>query len=72
MPRPDGPRRRPRGRGPEPANKDGKPCEDADLALIIKNGAAAYGGSPMMAPWGATLSDQDVQNVIAYVRSLKQ
>ena len=54
------------------ANKDGKPGEDADLALIIKNGAAAYGGSPMMAPWGATLSDQDVQNVIAYVRSLKQ
>ena len=53
------------------ANKDGKPGEDADLELIIKNGAAAYGGSPLMVGWGAALSDADVQNVIAYVRTFK-
>jgi mono/diheme cytochrome c family protein len=53
------------------ANKDGKPGEDEDLALIIKNGAGAYGGSPLMAPWGH-LSDAEIQNVIAYVRTLKK
>jgi mono/diheme cytochrome c family protein len=37
------------------ADKDGKPGTDADLALIIKNGAGAYGGSPLMAPWGGAL-----------------
>jgi mono/diheme cytochrome c family protein len=52
-------------------DKDGKPGTDADLANIIKNGAGAYGGSPLMAPWGH-LSDADLQNVVAYVRSLKK
>jgi mono/diheme cytochrome c family protein len=53
------------------ADKNGTPGEDADLSLVIKNGAAAYGGNPSMAPWGH-LSDQDVANLVAYVRSLKQ
>jgi len=52
-------------------DKDGKPGTDADLANIVKNGAGAYGGSPLMAPWGH-LSDADIQNVVAYVRSLKK
>jgi mono/diheme cytochrome c family protein len=54
------------------ADKDGKPGSDADLALIIKNGAAAYGGSPLMVGWGAALQEADVQNIIAFVRSLKK
>jgi mono/diheme cytochrome c family protein len=49
--------------------KDGKPGSDAALALVIKNGAGMYGGSPLMAPWGGTLSDADIQNVIAYIRT---
>ena len=53
------------------ADKDGTPGTDADLALVIKNGAGAYGGSPLMAPWGH-LSDPEVANLVAYVRSLKQ
>ena len=52
-------------------DKDGKAGTDADLANIIKNGAGAYGGSPLMAPWGH-LSETDIQNVIAYVHSLKK
>lgn len=52
-------------------DKDGKPGSDADLVLVIKNGAGAYGGSPLMAPW-PTLAEADVQNVIAYIRTLKQ
>ena len=53
------------------ANKNGTPGEDEDLKLVIKNGAMAFGGSPLMAPW-PTLSDADVANVIAFIRSLKQ
>lgn len=53
------------------ANGDGKPGTDEDLALVIKNGAASYGGSAMMMP-NPTLSDEDVQQLIAYIRSLKQ
>jgi mono/diheme cytochrome c family protein len=52
-------------------NKNGTPGEDADLKGVITGGAAAYGGSPLMAPW-PTLSDADVDNVIAYIRTLKQ
>jgi mono/diheme cytochrome c family protein len=36
---------------------------------VIKNGAAAYGGSALMAPWGGTLSDAQIQDVIAYIRT---
>ena len=50
---------------------DGKAGTDADLKNVIHNGGAAYGGSPLMAPW-PTLSDVEVTNVIAYIRSLKQ
>ena len=53
------------------ANKDGKPGEDADLLLVIQNGAAAYGGNPMMAPW-AQLSEQDRLDLVAYIHTLKK
>ena len=53
------------------ADKNGTPGEDADLTMVIKQGAAAFGGNPSMAPWGH-LSDDDVANVVAYVRSLRK
>jgi len=53
------------------ANKNGKTGEDADLHAVIHDGAAAYGGSPLMTPWGGTLTDADIDNVIAVIRSLK-
>jgi len=53
------------------ADGDGSPGSDADLKLVIQKGAAAYGGSPVMAPWGH-LSEADVDNLVAYVRSLKK
>jgi mono/diheme cytochrome c family protein len=53
------------------ADKDGKPGTDADLTLVIQKGAAAYGGSALMAPW-PTLKPEEVANVIAFVRSLKK
>lgn len=50
---------------------DGKTGTDADLKNVIRNGGAKYGGSPLMAPW-PTLTDEQVTNVIAYIRTLKQ
>ena len=44
---------------------------DVDLKNVISKGAGAYGGSMLMAPWGAMLSPEDVENVVAYIRSLK-
>ena len=53
-------------------DEDGTPGSDADLKAVVSQGAAAFGGDQMMAPWGGILSDEDVDNVVAYVRSLKQ
>lgn len=52
-------------------DKDGKPGSDADLMGVIAQGAAAFGGSAMMAPWGH-LSEQDRADLVAYIHSLKQ
>jgi len=50
-------------------DKDGKTGTDADLRNVIQRGGAAFGGSSLMAGW-PTLSDSDIANVIAYIRSL--
>ena len=50
---------------------DGAKGTDADLLNVVTNGATAYGGSALMAPWPA-LSDADKANVVAFVQSLKQ
>ena len=44
---------------------------DADLKKVIQQGGTAAGLSPSMPPWGAALSEQDVANVIAFIRTLK-
>ena len=53
------------------ANKDGKKGTPADLTLVIKQGAAAFGGSAMMMP-NPGLSDADIAQIVSYVKSLKQ
>jgi len=50
------------------ADEDGTAGTDADLKAIIAKGAGAFGGNPMMAPLG--LSDQQINNVIAFIRTL--
>jgi mono/diheme cytochrome c family protein len=53
------------------ADSNGTPGEDADLVLVIQKGAMAYGGSALMAPW-PTLSADQVNDIVAHIRSLKQ
>jgi mono/diheme cytochrome c family protein len=52
-------------------NEDGTSGTDEDLTNVIKNGAMKYGGNPLMAGW-PQLSDEQVTNIIAYVRTLKE
>ncbi len=53
-------------------DEDGAKGTDGDLKAVISKGAGAFGGNQMMAPWGGVLSEDDIDNVVAYVRSLKQ
>ena len=39
---------------------------------IIKEGGAAIGRSPLMAPWGGQLKEGDIWDVISYVETLSK
>ena len=51
-------------------DEDGNPGSDIDLRNVISKGALVYGGSAMMAP--VRLSDSELDNMIALIRSFKQ
>ncbi len=50
---------------------DGEAGTDADIKNIVTKGALVYGGSALMAPV-VGLSDTDMDNLIALIRSLKK
>jgi mono/diheme cytochrome c family protein len=52
------------------ADKDGVTGTDRDLAIVIRKGGVAFGGSPVMVPW-MHLSDAEIANLVAYLRSLE-
>lgn len=71
------------GDGPVSAGLDPKPAKHTNgdymnqlshehLVKVLKEGGPAVGKSPLMAPWGGTLSDAQIEDVIAYVRSLAE
>jgi len=71
------------GDGPAAAALDPKPVKHHDgaymnaltnehLFKVIKEGGPAVGKSALMAPWGGTLSDQQIWDVVAFVRSLAE
>ena len=43
---------------------------DDEMLKVIKNGGASVGKSPLMPPWGASLKDEQIQDIMAYVRTL--
>jgi len=45
---------------------------DQDIFNIITDGAAVKGGSPLMAPWGAVVIEEDRWSLVNYVRTLKK
>ncbi len=69
------------GDGPIGAALDPKPADHSDgnymnglsdehLFKVVKFGGTAVDRSPLMAPWGGTLGDAEIVDVIAFVRSL--
>jgi mono/diheme cytochrome c family protein len=54
------------------ADGDGTVGTDADLKALIGKGAGAFGGNMMMAAWAGLLSDEDIDGLVAYIRTLKQ
>ena len=48
------------------------PLNNGVIQNIVTLGGSAVGKSPMMPPWGNTLSENDVRDVIAYVRRIAQ
>ena len=45
---------------------------DAYLNRVIKEGGASQGLSPLMPPWGGVLSDEEISNLIAFLRILPE
>lgn len=69
------------GEGPAAAGLNPRPARHTDGAYmnglsnehvrtVIRDGGPAVGKSPLMAPWGASLSDAQLDDMVAYVRSL--
>ncbi|MCL4684912.1 c-type cytochrome [Myxococcota bacterium] len=69
------------GDGPAAAALDPQPAKHTDgeymnaltnehLFKVIEKGGPAVGKSALMAPWGGTLSDAQIWDVVAFVRSL--
>jgi len=45
---------------------------DADLADTIQRGGAGVGLSPLMPPWGKTLSNAQIEQTILHIRTLRK
>jgi mono/diheme cytochrome c family protein len=52
-------------------NGNGEKGELEDIKAVVRDGAAKYGGSPLMAPW-PMLSAEQLQAVSEYVKSLEK
>lgn len=69
------------GDGPLSATLDPKPARHSDgaymnalsdehLVRVIRDGGPAVGKSALMAPWGGLLSDAQIADVVAFLRSI--
>ncbi|MDD5395439.1 MAG: cytochrome c [Thiothrix sp.] len=43
---------------------------DEDIRGVIKDGGPSISKSPLMPPWGATLSAAEVDGLLAYIRTM--
>lgn len=55
---------------PRPANLRSSDKNNDYLALIVRRGGEALGRSPKMPPWGEELTDEQITDVVAFVRSV--
>ncbi|MEK8033671.1 cytochrome c [Ideonella sp. DXS29W] len=66
----DGNGRAARLHNPRPANLRMSDKNDAYIRLIVTRGGEALGRSPGMPPWGEELTDEQITDVTAFVRSV--
>jgi len=57
---------------PRPANLRNSDKNDAYIALIVRRGGEAIGRAPGMPPWGEELTDEQIDDVTAFVRSVNE
>lgn len=57
---------------PRPANLTISPFNDAYKEMIIRGGGASVGRSSFMPPWGDELTDEQIQDLIAFLRELRK
>jgi mono/diheme cytochrome c family protein len=57
---------------PRPADLTVSPFNDQYKEMIIKGGGAAVGRSPFMPPWGDELTDEQLRDVLAFLRELRK
>lgn len=66
----DGNGRAARLHNPRPSNLRGSDKNDDYFGLIVRRGGEAIGRSPRMPPWGEELTDEQIRDVVAFVRSV--
>jgi cytochrome c oxidase cbb3-type subunit 3 len=61
---------------PKPSNLSDKTAmaklKDTDAFNVIKQGGAAIGKSPLMPPFAGALKDNEIHDLVAFVRSLSK
>lgn len=55
---------------PRPANLRVTDKNDEYIALIVRRGGEALGRSPKMPPWGEELTDEQIGDLVNFVRSV--
>ena len=57
---------------PRPANLTVSPFYDTYKEMIIRGGGASVGRSAYMPPWGDELTDEQIRDVVAFLRELRK
>lgn len=68
----DGNGRAARIHNPRPANLVMSDKNNQYMELIIRRGGAMLGRSEFMPPWGDELTDEQIKDVVAYLRSINR
>jgi mono/diheme cytochrome c family protein len=66
----DGNGRAARLHSPRPTNLRASDKNDEYIKLIVSRGGEALGRSPKMPPWAEELTDEQINDVVAFVRSV--
>ena len=57
---------------PRPANLTVSPFNDKYKEMIIRGGGPAVGRSPFMPPWGDELTDEQIHDLVAFLREVRK